>query len=222
MSEFKAELTVLCSEQWEKIKAGNFYRLMLTEQDPDLLRRLYVTLMVQVFHYTKYNAMNQACATFATPNTELGLVRFALRHALEETGHENMVVHDLRSIGVDLSVLKDQPLPATAALSGYLDSVALRLGVLPRLGYSFWAEDSYEHLQPLLVVFRNKLGLQDNQLTFFVSHATIDEKHANEVKKVIDTYVKSEAEETAVRQVALTTLFLLGQLLENVAEQVQK
>jgi len=222
MSEFKAKLTVLCNEQWKKIKAGNFYRLMLTEQDPELLRRLYVTLMVQVFHYTKYNAMNQACATFATPHTELGLVRFALRHAIEETGHENMVVHDLRSIGVDLSTLKASPLPATAALSGYLDSVALRLGVLPRLGYSFWAEDSYEHLQPLLAAFRNKLGLQDNQLTFFVSHATIDEKHANEVKKVIDAYVKSEEEEAAVSQVALTTLFLLGQLLENVAEQVQQ
>jgi hypothetical protein len=110
-------------------------------------------------------------------------------------------------------------MPATDALSGYLDSVALRGGVIPRLGYSFWSEDSYEHMAPLLNACKNTLGLADNQLTFFIAHAEIDIKHSEDVHRAIDRWVISDKEKASVLQVAKTTLFLTGQIFESVAQE---
>ena len=61
--------------------------------------------------------------------------------------------------------------------------------------------------------------LSDQQLTFFVAHAVIDEKHAEDVNNAIDRWVITDEEKEAVIQVAKTTLFLTGQILEMVAEQ---
>jgi hypothetical protein len=216
MTVFRVELEAICNAEWVKIKTGRFFRLV---KNPELQRELYIKAMVQAFHYTKNNAINQAAAAFNEDHKKVGLLRFAMKHALEELGHENMAVNDLLSIGVDKAIFDELPLPATEALNGYLDSVALRGGVIPRLGYSFWAEDSYEHLAPLMDVCKNGLKLTDQQLTFFVAHAVIDEKHAEEVNNAIDRWVITDKEKSAVKQVARTTLFLTGQILESVANE---
>lgn len=218
MSEFRTELKFICDAEWAKIKAGRFYRLV-GGGDVALQRELYIRAMVEVYHYTKNNAINQAAAAFSEDHKKVGLLRFALKHALEELGHENMALNDVVAMGINKEVFDKKPLPATEALNGYLDSVAIRGGVIPRLGYSFWAEDSYEHLAPLLDVCKNRLGLSDQQLTFFVAHAVIDEKHAEDVNNAIDRWVISDEEKDAVRQVARTSLFLTGQILESVANE---
>ncbi|NVK36456.1 MAG: iron-containing redox enzyme family protein, partial [Gammaproteobacteria bacterium] len=201
MSDFRKELDEICNEEWGKIKQGLFFELANT----NISKELYVKAMVQVFHYTKNNAINQAAAAFSEDHKKVGLLRFAMKHALEELGHENMVVNDLESMGVSKDIFDTPPMPATDALNGYLDSVAIRGGVIPRLGYSFWAEDSYEHLAPLLDACQNKLGLTEKQLTFFIAHAVIDEKHADDVNNAIDRWVHTDEEKAEVKQVARTT-----------------
>src|SRR5687768_18477655 len=99
--------------------------------DRPVTRGLYQDLMLQVYHYSRHNSMNQAVAAFV-PAPE-GLLKFVYRHAAEELGHERMVVHDLKSIGLfEESDLRRAPLPATEALIGYLYYVALRYGPIPR------------------------------------------------------------------------------------------
>lgn len=218
MSTFIEELNDICNSEWAKIKRNRFYSMVL-EGNEVLQRKLYIRAMVEIYHYTKNNAINQAAACFSEDHKKVGLLRFAMKHALEEVGHENMALSDLLAMGESEDLFSGQPLPATAALNGYLDSVAIRGGVIPRLGYSFWAEDSYEHLAPLLDVCKNKLELSDNQLTFFIAHAVIDEKHAEDVNRAIDRWVVTEEEKESVRQVARTTLFLTGQILESVANE---
>lgn len=207
-------LNDVCNEEWGKIKKGKFFEIA----QKDLTKELYVQAMIQVYHYTKNNAINQAAATFNADHKKVGLLRFAMKHALEELGHENMVVNDLAAMGIDASVFDSKPLPATEALNGYLYSLAIKGGVIPRLGYSFWAEDSYEHLQPLLEACRTKLKLADNQLTFFVAHSVIDEKHAQDVNNAIEKWVETDSEREEIIQVAKTTLYLTGKILESVAE----
>ena len=218
MSAFLNELKELCDNEWNKIKAGRFYR-MVQNSDVEVQRQLYVRAMIEVFHYTKNNAINQAAATFNEDHKRVGLLRFAMKHALEELGHENMVVNDLASIGIDASVFDNQPLPATEALNGYLYNLSIRGGVIPRLGYSFWAEDSYEHLAPLMDVCKNKLKLGEKQLTFFIAHSVIDAKHAEDVNNAIERWVTTEEQRQAVKQVARTSLYLTGQILESVANE---
>ena len=211
---FIQSLKTTINQDWAAIKKGKFWNLVLNHP---VSKAFYTDLMLEIYHYTKHNSRNQAAAAFVEAPD--GLLKFAYQHAAEELGHERMVVNDLESIGLlNKDDLQRKPLPATEALIGYLYFVAVKYGPLPRLGYSFWAEDVYEQIDEALVKIRKDLSLADKNMTFFVAHAKIDEKHIDQVTDCIERFVKTPAEQAAVEQVARTTIFLTGQMLEQVAE----
>ncbi|MCL9760299.1 iron-containing redox enzyme family protein [Frankia sp. AiPa1] len=202
------------SRLWAQARDGAFWR-HVTAHGFD--RDLYRITMTQIYHYTRHNSVNQAIAAFRAEPEQIGLLRFVYSHAGEELGHEKLVLHDLRAIGLlgpDEDV-DEQPLPATDALVNYLYGVALREGPVARLGYSYWAETVYEHIGPILGRARTSLGLDDRQMAFFVAHSEIDSKHAAEVRHAIQRAVTSPAQAAAVLRVAVTTLWLTISLLDQ-------
>lgn len=211
MQKFFDDLDKVINEGWETIKEGRYWQYCLNNPIP---KELYQTVMLQVYHYTRFNSVNQAaCAYSATPE-QTTLLRFVYKHALEELGHENMVIRDLESIDL-LPQEIPEPLPPTQALIAFLNDVALRKGPIARLGYSYWAEDVYDDIQPMLNKFREDLGLQDDNMTFFVAHSHIDEKHSEEVRQAMQRVVSTDKECSEILEVARTTLYLTGQLLEE-------
>lgn len=170
--------------------------------------------MVELFHYTRHNSINQAFAAWKVDPEKMGLLKFCYSHADEELGHEKMVEHDLRVVGLlEPNTLEGRPLPPTQALIAYLYYVGLTRGAVARLGYSYRAESAYEHIGEILSAIREKLGFSDAQLTFFVSHEKIDVKHAEEVKEAIERFATSPKEQESIIDVARTTLYLTGKLL---------
>lgn len=211
MNELFNKLNKVVDEGWQIIKAGKFWNYVMNNEVPI---ELYRQAMLQVYHYTKYNSVNQAaCAYSANPNDNV-ILRFVYKHALEELGHQNMVIKDLTSIDA-MPKMIPPPLEPTQALISYLNDVALRVGPVARLGYSYWAEEVYDHIQPLLNKFRQDLKLKDEDMTFFVAHSNIDEKHAQEVKDAMERVVKTKEDQEAIIEVAKVTLYLTGQLLEE-------
>lgn len=212
------ELDTTISRLWEGARRGKLWTHVGTH---GFDRELYRLLMVQIYHYTSHNATNQAVAAFGATPSQLGLLKFVLDHAREELGHERMVLHDLRA--VDLlekgQVVSDRPLPATDGLIGYLYGVALREGPIARLGYSYWAEAVYEHIAPLMSIARESLGLTDRDMSFFVAHAEIDTKHADEVREAIRRSVHTAEQAEGVLRVAATTLSLTHLLMEQAFEE---
>ncbi|MGH8885480.1 MAG: iron-containing redox enzyme family protein [Egibacteraceae bacterium] len=211
---FFAQLDGVIEREWAAIKAGPFAQhVMQLGVDKDL----YKLAMLQIYHYTRHNAINQAFATWRVEPERIGVLRFCFEHASEELGHERMVVHDLESIGLfEPGDLTAPPLPATEAFIGYLYYVGLHYGAVPRLGYSYWAESVYGHIGDLLGRARSDLSLTDRQMSFFVAHAVIDEKHAEEVRRAIGQHAREGAERDLILQVARTTLRLTGALLDEV------
>ena len=206
--EFIDSLRADINKEWEKIKAGRFWHRVMNEQ---------VTLMLEIYHYTKHNSRNQAVAAYV--DAPDGLLAFAYKHAAEELGHEKMVIRDLESLGLLKPGDQEKtPMPPTDALIGYLYSVSLRYGALARLGYSFWAEDVYDQIGEALAKIRSDLKLTDKNMTFFVAHATIDEKHIDQVTECILRFAETSEQQALIRRVALTTLFLTGKLMESVAD----
>lgn len=205
--------------QWKIIKQGEFWQHVISH---GFDAPLYELMMKQLYYYTKHNAVNQAMAAVSLrdkPNNRT--LRFITRHAAEEIGHENMIVRDLKSIGIEWNPSVSgaaECLPATSALIGYLYNVAQNYGAYPRMGYSFWAESVYDDIEPVLSSMRSSLDLKDSDMSFFVAHSSIDEHHFDEVKKAIDDYQPSEAEIEQIHEVATVTLYLTGQLLEQVMQ----
>jgi hypothetical protein len=211
--ELLADLDDIVEKEWAAIHAGPFARHVAEHGvDPDLYR----TVLLQIYHYTRHNSINQAFAAWRVDPERIGMLRFCYEHAGEELGHEKMVVHDLESIGLfDPHDLEKPPLPATEALIGYLYYVGLHYGAVPRLGYSYWAESVYEHIDDLLGAARADLKLTDQNMSFFVAHSVIDAKHAEEVREAISRNVRPGPESEQLLQVARTTLRLTGALLDE-------
>lgn len=209
-----ARLDATVARQWEQARGGPFWR-HVSEHGFDAA--LYGTVMEQIYHYTRHNSINQAVAALRADPDRLGLLRFVYSHAGEELGHERMVLHDLRAVGLLGSdeEVSTTPLPATEALIDYLYGVALRQGPVPRLGYSYWAESVYEHIAPLLASARTSLGLADADMSFFVAHAEIDTKHAEEVAHAIRKAVRTREEADAVLRVAAASLWLTIAILDQ-------
>lgn len=214
-NEFLSSLGQQVDAQWEEIKRGQFWRLVMSGS---VTRELYRDLMVQVYHYSRHNSMNQACAAFVPAPQEL--LKFVYDHAREEWSHEKMVVNDLRSINMFAEAdLEKPPLPATEGLIGYLYFVALRYGPIPRLGYSFWAEDAHRHIAEAIAKISVDLNLTSDNLKFFGSHAELDEDHFAQVKEALARYATRSEDQELVVRVATTTLSLTGQLLDQVARK---
>lgn len=203
------------SAEWGRIKQGEFFSVA----KDGLPRELYISAMEQIYHYTLHNSINQATAAFMTQAEDTSLLKFAYKHALEEAGHEKMVLKDLRSIGYQFDPAKSRPLPATQALIGYLYYVSLKQGAGPRLGYSYWAEDSYGEIAPILDACRRDLGLTDKEMTFFVAHSSIDMKHADEVHEALLAWCDTEEKLAQVLDVARTSLYLTGEVINACARE---
>lgn len=217
--ELFVRLDTAIGDLWRRAGSGRFWTHVL-ENGFD--RSLYRLVMVQIYHYTRHNSINQAAAVLGVAPEQIGLLRFAYTHAREELGHEKMVLHDLRAIGLigPDETIADPPLPATDALINYLYGVAVRQGgLIARLGYSYWAESVYGHIAPLLAHARESLNLTDREMVFFVAHAEIDSKHAAEVEHTIRASVRTQADADAVYRVATTSLWLTVMLLEQAFDE---
>ncbi|MDP3760790.1 MAG: iron-containing redox enzyme family protein [Ramlibacter sp.] len=215
VASFTESLRQTVDAEWARIKQGEFWRRVM---GAPVTAALWRDLLLQVYHYSRHNSMNQAVAAFV-PAPE-GLLKFVYQHAGEELGHERMITHDLKSIGLlDEADLVAAPLPATEALIGYLYYVGLRYGAVARLGYSFWAEGAHAHIQEPLRKLCADLKLTSKNVTFFGAHAEADEVHILQVEDAIGRFAVSAQDRELVRRVCLTTLSLTEQLLEQVARK---
>lgn len=183
-------------------------------------QRLYAIYMCETYHYTKHNARNQALVATRNEAMNPRYMKFCLNHASEEVGHELMALHDLKSLGIEIT--EDElpvPLNSTQALIGYLYYTSEKLNPLARLGYSYWAERVYQFMQPLLGLMSNGLNLPKKSMTFFNEHSEIDEKHAQDVDKAINSFVKNEIDLKAVEETMVSSLKLTVSMLNEVFEE---
>ena len=215
---FLARCEEAAAEGWREIHSGAFWSGLRAR---GLERTTYVELMAQIFHYTRHNAQNQALAATTVGSERLPLLRFCLRHALEEAGHDLMVLHDLESIGVDPDVVRrSRPLPETQAFVGWLQRACVERDATARLGYSFWAESCYGYIEELLAAMRRDLSLANGQMTFFVAHSDVDREHFAEVRRVIAQTCDSEELRADLLDVLRTSLALTGGILAGVHRAV--
>jgi hypothetical protein len=179
--------------------------------------RFYGIYLIETYHYVMHNPKHQALVGVQMKDKLFKYIKFCFEHAEEETGHEMMAMHDLLSLGLDKgSFAVPSPHPTTEVFIGYLYWISGNGNPLQRLGYSFWAEDSYQYIGQLMEKVQTTLSLQKSQMTFLISHATIDEKHAQEIDEMINEFCKTDDDWYAVEKVLKTSLRLQSEMLDSV------
>jgi pyrroloquinoline quinone (PQQ) biosynthesis protein C len=205
------------TSEWSRLLEGSDLAALVHGGEID--RRLYALYLIETFHYTRENPRHQALVGART-DTDPMYARFCLKHASEELGHEMMALHDLRSLGYDVTAEDlPSPLEETEVLTAYLYWISQRANPLGRVGYSFWAESSYEHIGPLLAAAQTTLDLEDRHMTFLVAHAKIDADHAAEVDQVLRRFATTTEDWVAIGRVMRTSLRLTVEMLDAVARE---
>ena len=184
-------------------------------------KRPYATFLTQVYHYTFHTARNQALVGVNLSNTHIKYMKFCFEHALEETGHELMALHDLKAMGLPINdVESDMPpiLPATELLVSYLYWVSIQGNPIQRLGFSYWAERSYGVVGQVVESMAETLKLDKKQMTFYFNHSDIDDKHAKDVENILIITCKTKEDWKAVNKVASTTIDVSLEMMSQCIE----
>jgi pyrroloquinoline quinone (PQQ) biosynthesis protein C len=206
---------------WEELFARS--KLIKTIQAGGITKQLYAIYLMETYHYTLHNSRNQALVGVRAMDIGIPYLKFCFEHAAEETGHEHMALHDLLALGLPKEALKiPPPLPMTETLIAYLYWLSATGNPLRRLGYSFWAESSYDFVMPLIDQVRKDLDLKPAQMTFFVAHSKIDEDHAEDVRRMIALNCKTDQDWEDVERALATSLHLMGNMMENVYEEYER
>jgi hypothetical protein len=211
------EEEIACKWQ-DMLNASPFSSLIISE---NFDKRLYGIYLLETYQYTLHNSRNQALvAVSLEASADIQYLKFCLKHAYEEAGHELMALHDLKALG---PVIIPTPMPApaqsTEVLISYLYHISKTGNLKGRLGYSLWAENAYSHIAPILSIVEKKLSLKASQMTFLGAHADIDVNHIIVVKEMIAHLVKTNDDRLAIRNVALTSLDLTGRMLNEIAHE---
>ena len=215
------EIDQAIARKWDEVLSNS--RLVHSIMSEGVRKELYALYMLETFHYTAHNARNQAAAGIQHAAHNAMYAKFCFEHAAEETGHEKMAVHDLRALGIPLDEhTLPVPLPETETLIGYLYWISTTGNPYRRLGYSLWAESSYQYINPVVGKVQSTLGLTDSQLTFFRAHSEIDDEHAKQVRQIILRTCKKNEDWAAIKDVALTSLDLTGRMLEGVYNEYRQ
>lgn len=206
---------------WSEILGTS--RLVETINAGSITRELFALYMLETYQYTRHNARNQALVGVRTFELPAKYIGYCFKHAKEETGHEQMALNDVLALGFKLPEVDSlKPLPATETLIAYLYWISLQGNPIQRLGYSYWAENCYRYVNPIIGNIQRSLALKDNQLTFFIAHSHIDDKHAKEVAHMIAEYCRSEDDFQDILRVMETSLRLTGRILENVYDEYER
>jgi pyrroloquinoline quinone (PQQ) biosynthesis protein C len=206
--------------EMEKSLATKTTRMFLTPGMVD--KRYYALYMTETYHYTYHNARNQALVAARRENLNINYMKFCLKHALEEAGHEMMALHDLKLMLGKQQLELPEPLNCTEALIDYLYEVASKENPVARLGYSFWAERIYSYIAPMLSMLQQGMGVDRKAMTFFVEHSDIDAEHAKDVDQAIKQFAKTEDDWQSINRVMLHTLELTRKMTDEIMDEFLK
>ena len=216
--KYLIKLKADCGEIWRRQLGQSRVSKLIMSGEID--KEFCAMYLVETYHYTKHNSRNQALVGVRANGISDRYRSFCFSHAAEETGHENMALHDMLAA---LEIRKadavlPEPLPATDVLIGYLYWISATGNPLQRLGYSFWAESCYEFINPFINLVRDKLQLKDSQMTFFKAHSDIDAEHSKEVDDMLLTCCGSEKDWADVTRVMKTSLELSLAMVDAVVD----
>ncbi len=159
-------------------------------------RKLLIQLYQVVWHF------NPVCAAAASRmgDTQREVRYFLYEHMHEEAGHEQWVLNDLQSVGVEESAaLATVPDLYTTALCGFNYWSADRRHPCSVLGMMYTLEViASVYGGAFSAAVKEALLLEgDRGITFVSSHATMDAEHMIELRKILNT-ITDEAAQAAV------------------------
>ncbi len=158
-------------------------------------RAEYCSLLREIYFHTRENPQIQAAVTPYFRNNARTVVKGFLKHAIAETGHDQLALQDLTTLGVETADFeKQRPLPATTALLAFPFYTIQYESPIRYLGYLFFLEFLPTQAGPQFMRGLSDAGIPIEAMTFLHDHSTIDMGHNKLMEKYVEVLITSEVD----------------------------
>lgn len=208
----------LVSETDEARRAFETHPKLLDAVAHGLDRERYQRLLLELYHVVWH--FNPVCAAAASrlDDRHREVRYFLYEHMHEESGHEVWVLNDLAAIGVDAATATaHSPSIYTQALNGYNYWATERLHPCAALGMLYTLEViASVYGGPFAAAVKESLLLDGEQgISFIGSHASLDQQHMAELRKVLNRISDADAA-SAIKAAALVNFHHFTRIIEAV------
>ncbi len=190
----KIEKLALIRREWRKafdeVTTGEAF---LKIAKGSITQAEYAALLRQSFH--QFREHPQAFSRLASKlkGENRVMVKTMMRHAIFETGHEQLAADDLKVMDEDVTYLPiERPLPETAALLAMMYYFLDYQNPLSFLGYVFHLETAPKVMGTSLIQALTKAGIAREARTFIQGNAGVDIGQAPAAEDYIDALVQTQ------------------------------
>jgi len=175
----------------ERLEGKTPFRKLL---DGDASLDLYTRFLIQTYHYVKFTPYSLKLAAASLdwhPNPIYQSLRVRFKdHQVEEEGHDQWVLNDLRNLGEDPGVVERVfPCDEIAAYNAYSKCVVRSSSPVAILGQAFMLEGISERYgTPMAQNLANRSGIRNitKAVSFLEGHGRVDEGHMAELRHVLE------------------------------------
>jgi pyrroloquinoline quinone (PQQ) biosynthesis protein C len=151
-------------------------------------RETYEAFLVEAYHHVKQTVpLLMACGSRLPERLEW--LREAIVHYIvEEVGHQEWILNDLQSLGVDKeSIRQGSPLAATELMVSYAWDTVSRANPVGLFGMVYALEKTSSTIATHAAgQIRSALGLGPESMTYMVSHGSLDIEHMRHFETLIN------------------------------------
>lgn len=174
----------------------------------------YASVLCEIYHQVRRHPAALASMTLRLKGKQIDMVPSILKHALSETGHDELALKDLETLGYSSScVVESEMLPETKAILGYMYSLLTVERPLAFLGYLFHLEFMPTASGASYINGLKSAGIPEEACTFIQDHATIDVAHNKLMERYLNELVESDQDLRAIQEAAETTIQLYVNML---------
>jgi len=192
----------------------------LLEADIDLDH--YKSFLRQNFHQLRQRPLLMALAV-ARLQTSREAVKLLHKRAVEEVGHDLLVLNDLRALGEDPTEVPDQsPLAETTAVLAFAHYQIQQLNPVGFVGNLYFMD-----FAPLYSSARNadalkRIGVPAEAMSAVEDHTVVGPVHARAMKTFVSDLVEEESDVESVVYGMKTTATLYANMIQAAFDEVDR
>lgn len=183
----------------------------------------YKEYLRQVYYYTRENPQLLALMTLYLRGDDRKAIAALLRHASEESDHDQWALNDLASLDEDVSRIPyENPLPETLALTAFAHYQITCRNPVAHLGYVYFLEFLPTTSGTNYLDMLQRLGVPASAMSFLSAHMEVDVAHNRLMEQHVERLVRTDADLDAVAYSMRVSEKLYAGLLQAAFEEADE
>ena len=183
----------------------------------EISKESYFVYLTQAYHHVKHTVYFLLAMGARLPEEKRWLHDYIIEYLNEEKGHEEWILNDLVAIGGNREeIRKSAPHLETQAMNAYNYNYIERQNPVGFLGMVFMLEStSVQTAHAAAESIKKSLNLKDNAFSYLYSHGSLDIKHMEFFKELINK-IDDPADQAAILEVAKNTFRLFAGVIRSI------